>query len=55
MIGVIAAIFLFIPESPWWLASKGKLDEAGQVLRRCYGSVDGYDIQGQIVGLPGTK
>lgn len=49
MIGGIAIIFVFIPETPWWLASKGKLDKAAKVLRLCYGGVEGYDIHEHIV------
>jgi MFS transporter, SP family, general alpha glucoside:H+ symporter len=49
MIGIILIIFLVIPESPWWLASKGKVERASKVLRRCYGGVEGYNIEQQIV------
>lgn len=49
MIGIILIIFLAIPESPWWLASKGKVEKASKVLRRCYGGVEGYNIEQQIV------
>lgn len=49
MIGVIAIIFLAIPETPWWLASKGKVDKAAKVLELFYGKVEGHDIQEQIV------
>jgi len=52
MVGVIGIIFAFLPESPWWLASKGKLDEAARALKMCYGGVEGYDIQEQIVSIP---
>jgi MFS transporter, SP family, general alpha glucoside:H+ symporter len=59
MIGVILLIFIVIPESPWWLASKGKVDRASKVLHRCYGSVEGYDVAQQIVSsrrtwIPGS-
>lgn len=49
MVGAIGIIFVFIPESPWWLASKGKLDNAAKALQICNGDVEGYDIQEQIV------
>jgi hypothetical protein len=49
MVGAIALIFVLLPESPWWLVSKGKLDKAGKVLKFCNGNVDGYDVQEQLV------
>lgn len=52
MIGCILVAFLLIPESPWWLASKGKVEEASQVLNRCFANVEGYDIDQQIVRVP---
>ncbi|KAJ5669429.1 hypothetical protein N7462_010499 [Penicillium macrosclerotiorum] len=48
MIGVIALIFVPLPESPWWLVSKGKLDKAAKVLQSYNGKVDGYDVQEQL-------
>ncbi|KAM5354076.1 hypothetical protein ACJ41O_000726 [Fusarium nematophilum] len=48
MIGLILIIFLAIPESPWWLASKGKTDKAAKVLNLCFGHVEGYNVQEQI-------
>lgn len=51
MIGVSAVIFILIPETPWWLTSKGKLDKAAKVLERYNGNIEGYDVQEQIVGL----
>lgn len=51
MIGGIGLIFAFLPESPWWLASKGKLDKAAKVLQLCNGNVEGYDLEEQIVSL----
>lgn len=49
MVGLIAAIFLVIPESPWWLASQGKIDKAAKVLNWFNGKVDGYSVDEQIV------
>jgi hypothetical protein len=49
MIGAIAIIFLLIPETPWWLVSKNKLDKATKVLDRYNGRVRDYDVQEQIV------
>lgn len=51
MIGLTAFIFIYIPETPWWLVSKGKIDQTMKVLRRCNGNVEGYDIPEQIVSL----
>lgn len=49
MIGVTIIIFLIIPESPWWLVSKGKLESASKILERYNGRVEGYNVQEQIV------
>lgn len=48
MVGLIGIIFVFLPETAWWLAGKGKLDKAEKVLRLCYGE-ENYDIHEQIV------
>lgn len=48
MIGVILIIFVLLPESPWWLASKGKVDEASKVLHRCFANVEDFDVDQQI-------
>jgi hypothetical protein len=52
MVSLIGIIFAFIPESPWWLASKGKIDKATKVLQMCNGGVEEYDIQEHIVSSP---
>ena len=49
MVGAIGIIFAIIPETPWWLASKGKLDKAAKVLHRINGTVEGYDVTEQVV------
>lgn len=51
MIGGIGIIFAFLPESPWWLASKDKLEKAAKILHSCNGKVEGYDVDEQIVSL----
>ncbi|KAF7553525.1 hypothetical protein G7Z17_g3531 [Cylindrodendrum hubeiense] len=48
MIGVIAIIFVLLPETPWWLVSQGKLDKAAKVLKLCNGHIEGYDVQEHI-------
>ena len=54
MVGLIGIIFAFLPESPWWLASKGKLDKAAKSLRLLHSGVEDYDIQEQIVSSLNT-
>jgi hypothetical protein len=39
-----------LPESPWWLASKGQVDKASKVLHKCFANVKDYDVDQQIVG-----
>ncbi len=49
MIGLSIIIFVILPESPWWLVSKGKMEKAEMVLQRKYGKVPGYDISEELV------
>lgn len=52
MIGVMLLIFLLLPETPWWLASKGKLDKAEKTLLRYNGHVSDYNAKEHVVRLP---
>ncbi|KAK6201791.1 hypothetical protein LQW54_009370 [Pestalotiopsis sp. IQ-011] len=54
MIGGIGIIFAFLPESPWWLASKGKLEKAAKILHSCNDKVEGYDVDEQIEIMTAT-
>ncbi|KAH7127828.1 general substrate transporter [Dactylonectria estremocensis] len=47
-IGGIAIIFIILPETPWWLVSKGKFDKAAKVLQKYNGHVEGYNVQEHI-------
>jgi hypothetical protein len=49
MIGAIGFIFVLLPESPWWLVSKGKLEQAAKILKRYNGNVKEYSVDEQIV------
>lgn len=49
MIGVIIAIFAFLPGSPWWLVGQGRMEKAAKTLRFCNGSMPGFDIDEQLV------
>ncbi|RAQ73582.1 hexose transporter [Aspergillus flavus] len=51
MVGATIIIFIIMPETPWWLVSKGKLDKASKMLRRYNGRVEGYDVSEQISEL----
>ena len=46
--GTMIALYLVLPESPWWLVSKGKHDKAAALLRRMNGHVQGYDADREI-------
>ncbi|KIA75552.1 hypothetical protein HK57_00692 [Aspergillus ustus] len=48
MVGIAGIIFVFIPESPWWLVGKDHFERAEKVLNVCNGRVEGYDTQQQI-------
>ncbi|KAJ5871638.1 uncharacterized protein N7529_003991 [Penicillium soppii] len=54
MVAMIAVIFAIIPESPWWLVSKGKIDKAAKILKWCNGKVDGYSVDEQIEIMTAT-
>ena len=49
MVGLAGIIFVVIPESSWWLVSKGRLDDARKVLGRCHAGHDESEIKEQIV------
>ncbi|KAL3481246.1 general substrate transporter [Aspergillus californicus] len=48
MVGIAGIIFIFLPESPWWLVGKDRFENAEKVLQVCNGKVEGYDSQEQI-------
>ena len=53
MIGISIVIIVFIiPESPWWLVSKDRQNQATKILQQFYGRVEGYDVQEKIVRFP---
>ncbi|RAQ41210.1 hexose transporter [Aspergillus flavus] len=54
MVGATIIIFIIMPETPWWLVSKGKLDKASKMLRRYNGRVEGYDVSEQIEIMSAT-
>ena len=47
-IGVMILIFLVLPESPWWLVSRGDVSAARKVLERVYGNIDQHDIDSEL-------
>ncbi|WWD16254.1 hypothetical protein CI109_100680 [Kwoniella shandongensis] len=54
MIGLMIIIFFFLPESPWWLTSKGKLGRAAGMLSKYYGHLEGYNVQEEVAIMTAT-
>ncbi|KXL47851.1 hypothetical protein M433DRAFT_73034 [Acidomyces richmondensis BFW] len=54
MVGTMGIIFFLIPETPWFLASKGKLAKAGKILTRFNGHIPGYNVQEHIEIMTAT-
>lgn len=42
---LIAVGVVFAPESPWWLVRKGRLDDAGKVVKRLLSKKEAEDPQ----------
>ncbi|CZS96291.1 probable maltose permease (MalP) [Rhynchosporium graminicola] len=54
MVGGMLLIFLCVPESPWWLVSKGKVDKAAKVLQKYNGHLEGYNVDEMISIMSAT-
>ena len=49
MIGLAFIASFVMPESPWWLISKGKTQAARKILTSKFANVEGYDIDTELV------
>jgi len=54
MIGGLAIVYCFLPESPWWLVGKDKTDKARKTLLMLKGRVPGYDVDSEIAVMQNT-
>ncbi|KAF2762654.1 general substrate transporter [Pseudovirgaria hyperparasitica] len=54
MVGGMGLIFVFLPETPWWLVGKGKTEQAAKVLQRYNGSIEGYSVHENIEIMAAT-
>lgn len=53
-IGVMLIIYVFLPESPAWLASKDRVEDAKKNMRKIYKGVEGFDVDEQYLVLQQT-
>ncbi|KAH7126472.1 general substrate transporter [Dactylonectria estremocensis] len=47
-VGIMLIVYLVVPESPTWLVSKGKFDEAKKTLSRLHCDVPDYNVDRQL-------
>ncbi|WWD00964.1 hypothetical protein V866_007902 [Kwoniella sp. B9012] len=50
-IGLMLIIYIFLPESPMWCASRGLEERAKNNMRRIYRGVEGFDVDEQYQAL----
>lgn len=44
MLGIMLAVYLYIPETPYWCANNGQHDRGRAVVQRLNGGIKGYDV-----------
>lgn len=44
MLGLMAIVYFFIPESPFWCANTGRHDQGREIIKRLNGGIEGYDV-----------
>lgn len=54
LLGVMAIILVLIPESPWFLVTKGNLKGARKNLALINGGVRGYDVDHELQVMANT-
>lgn len=48
LLGVMGIVFLLVPESVWFLAGKGRVEEGKKNLTMVFGKVEGYDVDHEL-------
>lgn len=54
MLGLLAILYLFLPETPWFLISSGQTGKARLLLQRLKGNVPGYNVDIELAVLQNT-
>ncbi|WPG99101.1 general substrate transporter [Acrodontium crateriforme] len=54
MIGAMGLVFFFLPETPWWLVSRGNTEQASKTLLRYNGHIEGYNVHEHIEVMAAT-
>lgn len=54
MLGVLAILYFFLPETPWYLITSGQTAKARTLLQKLKGDIPGYSVDIEIAVLQNT-
>ena len=54
MLGLLAILYLFLPETPWFLITSGQTGKARALLQKLKGDIPGYSVDIELAVLQNT-